>query len=245
MTIKGVIFDLGSTLIEFHGEWNAIMSQSSRDHVAFLTAHGLQLDADTFIQRHRELVMLFIEKGQHDWIEYSADKVLKIALEEFGYADVPQDVIDASLKQLYGESESFWQPFPDTYITLDTLRGAGYKLAIISNARDASNVNRLIDNAKLRSWFDPILISADLGVRKPNPRIFKAVLDQWQLPPTEVVMVGDMLGADVLGAINSGMRSVWATMQADNNANEAHSDTIHPDATIQSLSELIPLIKQW
>lgn len=245
MTIKGILFDLGSTLIEFQGEWNDVMARGAQDQLAFFQAHGLPLDADAFLKRHHELIMTFIEKGAQDWIEYSSDKALKMALAEFGHPDVPQSLIDESLQTLYAYGEALWRPFPDTYATLDTLRERGYRLAIVSNARDAGNVHRLIDNSRLRPWFDSILISAEFGVRKPNPRIFRAVLDRWGLGPDEAIMVGDMLGADVLGAKNMGMRSVWATMQADRSANEAHRDTIIPDATIASLSELLPLLESW
>ncbi|HLF27584.1 MAG TPA: HAD family hydrolase [Anaerolineae bacterium] len=245
MTIKGVIFDLGSTLIEFGGEWHDVMWRGALQQIEFFNAHGFPLDPAAFLKRHRELIMLFVEKGQQDWIEYSSDKALKMALAEFGYTEVPQSLIDQSLITLYAYGESLWQPFPDTYSTLDALRAKGYRLAIISNARDAANVHRLIDDHHLRPWFDPILISAEVGVRKPNPRIFKAALDRWGIGPGEAVMVGDMLGADVLGAKNVGMRNVWATMQADRQANEVHLDTILPDATIAALAELLPLLERW
>ena len=243
MAIKGVLFDLGSTLIEFHGEWNEVMWRGAQEQIAFFNARGLNLDPEAFLKRHRELIMQFIEQGAQDWIEYSSDKALKMTLAEFGHADLPQSLVDESLKTLYAYGESLWQPFADTYQALDALRDAGCRLSIVSNARDASNVHRLIDNNRLRPWFDPILISAEFGVRKPNPRIFKAVLDQWHIKPDEAVMVGDMLGADVLGAKNAGIRSVWATMQADRKANEAHLDTIIPDATVSALSELLPLLE--
>jgi len=103
----------------------------------------------------------------------------------------------------------------------------------------------MIDNAQLRPWFDPILISAEFGVRKPNPRIFRAALERWGIGPDEAVMVGDTLGADIFGAQNAGVRGVWATMQADRGANDAHRDTIVPDAAIASLSELLPLLEHW
>ncbi|HEY4690190.1 MAG TPA: HAD family hydrolase [Anaerolineae bacterium] len=245
MTIKGILFDLGSTLLEFQGEWNEVMRRGAQEQVDFFLSHGLTLDREAFLKRHRELIMMLIEKGAQDWIEYSSDKALKMALEEFGYADLSQSLVDESLRTLYAHSETLWRPFPDTYATLDALRAREYRLAIISNARDAGNVHRLIDNNRLRPWFDPILISAEAGVRKPNPRIFKAVLEHWGMRPDEAIMIGDMLGADVLGAKNVGMRSVWATMQADRSANEAHLDTIVPDATITSLSELLPLLDRW
>jgi len=245
MTIAGIIFDLGSTLIEFHGEWNDVMWRGAQSQVEFLNAHGLDLDPEVFLTRHRELILMFIEKGAQDWIEYSSDKALRMALAEFGHADVPQSLIDESLQTLYAYGETLWRPFPDTYATLDALRDRGYRLGIVSNARDAGNVHRLIDNNRLRPWFDPILISAEFGVRKPNPRIFNAVLEAWGIGPDEAIGVGDMLGADVLGAKNAGMRGVWATMQADRSANEAHRDTVIPDATIASLSELVPLLDVW
>jgi putative hydrolase of the HAD superfamily len=245
MMIKGILFDLGSTLIEFQGEWNDVMARGAQDQLAFFLAHGLRLDSETFLKRHHELIMTFIEKGAQDWIEYSSDRALKLALAEFGYADVPQALIDESLKALYAYGETLWRPFPDTYATLDALRDRGYRLGIISNARDAGNVHRLIDHNRLRAWFDPILISAEVGVRKPNPRIFQIVLDQWSIDPGEAIMVGDMLGADIFGAQNAGMRSVWATMQADRGANDTHRDTIIPDAAIASLSELLPLLESW
>jgi HAD superfamily hydrolase (TIGR01493 family) len=158
---------------------------------------------------------------------------------------VSDDAITGALAATFAYGETLWRPFLDVYRTLDTLATRGYRLGLISNARDAGNVDRLIDNAQLRPWFDPILISANVGVRKPNPRIFKIVLDQWRLPPDQVVMVGDMLGADVLGAHNAGLRGIWATMQAERGANEAHADTIVPDATITALSELPGILVDW
>ena len=55
-------------------------------------------------------------------------------------------------------------------------------------------------------------------------------------------MVGDSLGADILGARNAGLYSIWVTRRADTAANRAHKDTIQPDAVISTLSELPPLL---
>ncbi len=245
MSIKGVAFDLGSTLIEFHGEWIDVLKQQASNLTDYLIDHGLAIDHDQFTQRHREIVDQFYTRGQQDWIEFTAEHTLRLALIEFGHPEVSDDLIKGALAATFAHGESLWQPFSDTYRTLDTLKERGYKLAIISNARDAANVQRLIDNAQLRPWFDPILISADVGVRKPNPRIFKVLLDKWQLSPDEVVMVGDMLGADILGAHNANMRGIWATMQADRSANDAHSDTIIPDAKIDALAKLPEVLRRW
>jgi putative hydrolase of the HAD superfamily len=245
MTINGVIFDLGSTLIEFRGDWGDIFRGMSTDLIAYLRDHGFALDFEKFDRRYQEIVQQFYTRGQQDWIEYTAEYTLRYALAEFGYPEVSDQVLRESLAAAYAEGERLWQPFDDVYRTLDTLKERGYQIGLISNARDAANVERLIDQAHLRPWLDPIVISANVGVRKPNPRIFQIVLDYWQLPPDRVVMVGDMLGADVLGAHNARMRAIWATMQTEREANAAHINTIVPDASIASLSELPELLVEW
>ncbi len=245
MTVNGVIFDLGSTLIEFRGDWGAIFRGMSRDLIAYLRDHGFVMDFERFDQRYGEIVDQFYTRGQQDWIEYTAETTLRYALAEFGYPEVADQVLKESLAAAYAEGERLWYPFDDVYRTLDLLKERGYRIGLISNARDAANVERLIDQAQLRPWLDPIVISANAGVRKPNPRIFKIVLDDWELLPDRVVMVGDMLGADILGAHNAGMRGVWATMQTEREANAAHMHTIVPDATIASLAELPKLLAEW
>jgi FMN phosphatase YigB (HAD superfamily) len=57
-------------------------------------------------------------------------------------------------------------------------------------------------------------------------------------------MVGDTLGADILGAQNAGMFAIWVTRYADAPGNRNHRETIHPDATIETIRELPDLLKQ-
>jgi putative hydrolase of the HAD superfamily len=124
------------------------------------------------------------------------------------------------------------------------LNAQGHRLGLISNAGDDADVQTLIDQSNLRGYFDIILTSAALGIRKPNPRIFQTALDHWGIPASRAAMVGDSLGADILGARNAGIYSVWITRRADTPANRSHEDTIRPDAVITTLAELIPLLEE-
>ena len=101
-----------------------------------------------------------------------------------------------------------------------------------------------MDKAGICPYFDQVLTSAALGIRKPDPRVFQPLLDRWGLPPERVAMVGDTLGADILGARNAGLFSIWIKRRADTPANRAHADTIRPDATINQLSDLPALLDQ-
>jgi putative hydrolase of the HAD superfamily len=95
-----------------------------------------------------------------------------------------------------------------------------------------------VDNAGIRGYFDFVLSSAACGIRKPNPSIFEVGLEHWRLVPSEAVMVGDTLGADILGARNAGIYSIWITRRADRPSNRDHAGTILPDDQIETLAEL-------
>ena len=128
---------------------------------------------------------------------------------------------------------------------MNILRKQGYKIGIISNAGDANNVHRLINRNHLCRYMDGILISAEIGVRKPAPLIFKMALDQFGGSPRDAVMVGDTLRADILGAKQVGMTAIWITRQADTPQNNEDRLSILPDASISALKELPDLITNW
>lgn len=150
--------------------------------------------------------------------------------------------MNTALRQLYAVSQAHWQPEEDALPTLDQLQAAGYRMAIISNASDDADVQTLVDKAGLRGYMDFVLSSAACGIRKPNPLIFQTGLDEWGLAPAQVAMVGDTLGADILGARNAGLYSIWITRRADKAANRDHAETIQPDAVIATLAELPGLL---
>jgi putative hydrolase of the HAD superfamily len=137
-----------------------------------------------------------------------------------------------------------WRPYRDMFDTLHRLRRAGYRLGCISNTNDGTHVQRLVARFDLRRWLAPVLTSEEIGFRKPHPYIFDIVLSAWKLPAQDVIMVGDTLDADILGAHNAGMRGIWiervpGSPWSNNNEGE---NTVVPDATIAQLSELPELL---
>ena len=116
---------------------------------------------------------------------------------------------------------------------------------LLSNAGDVGNIERLIDKFDLRRHLDPIVISAAIGLRKPNPRAFEHVLASWGIAPQAAVMIGDTLGADILGAQLLGMPHIWFTAYADHPANVAHRDTIVPRASAADLTQVVELVSLW
>jgi len=83
-----------------------------------------------------------------------------------------------------------------------------YKLAMVSNTM-SDQPKLLLRESKMDKYFDLMVCSRDLGVRKPNPEIFNIVLDKLGVNPSEAVHVGDSVEADMIGAQKSGITGIW------------------------------------
>ena len=242
--LRGVIFDLGSTLLshEYNNRWPMLRPRLITGLIRDLHAQGLQFDDNAFANTFTRNIVDFDEQRQTHFKEITSEYVLRTTFADLNISPNGLDVPRA-LAAYFGPSEALWKPMPRVYEILDMLRARGLWLALVSNAADNDNVQRIIDNHNLRPYFDPIVVSAAVGVRKPNPRIFDPVLREWNIPPAEIAMVGDTLGADILGARNVGMKSIWVTMESDTPDNEAHRHTILPDAVVASLGELPEVLR--
>ena len=245
--IRGLIFDLGSTLIYNRHDinWPRALDQMRGELLAHLQAAGYVIDAAPFLARFAAKVHEYSDQRMTDWVEYTTTWILTSTLAEMNLPAPPPAVAREALAAYYAYSESLWQPVPGLHETLDQLAAAGLRLALISNAADEGNVQRLVDWADLRRYFDPLVVSAAIGLRKPNPAIFERVLHPWGLPPGEIAMVGDTLGADILGAQLCGLHSIWFTPYANHPANTAHRGNILPEATLNNFADLPGLLARW
>jgi HAD superfamily hydrolase (TIGR01662 family) len=242
-TLRAVLFDLGSTLIYFDGDWKRINRQRNSVLLERLHDSGVHPHQELFLDKFHVALSAYFSERDTEFIEYTTAHILRTVLAELGQPPLSDPTVRHVLAGMYAVTQKHWLREDDALPTLETLRDMGFKLGLISNASDDADVQSLVDQASLRPYFDAILTSAALGVRKPNPRIFKAALKHWGYLPSQAVMVGDSLGADILGARNAGMYSVWITRRADTAANRAHEDTVQPDAVIARLSELPELLQ--
>lgn len=241
--IQGVLFDLGGTLIYFDGAWPEVMQSANQELLEYLQSQGIQLEPKLFMDEFRRRLEEYYIQREAEFIEYTTAHILRKLLEDLGQLNPSSEMLRPALKKLYAVSQAHWKLEADTISTLEALRSAGLRLAIVSNAADDADVQTLVDNAGIRTYFDFILSSAACGIRKPNPRIFEMALEKWGLKPEQAAVVGDTLGADILGARNAGLFSIWITRRADRPGNRAHADTIKPDAQIKTLSDLPEMLK--
>ncbi len=207
--IRGAIFDLGSTLIHFDGDWPILLHDSLDLLIDRLQEDGLNFDRSGFRSAFEGALEAYDLQRQSNHLERSTTSLLQETLNTFGHEEISPEILGRGLKRFYSVSETHWQPMPALHAVLDELREEGRMLGLVSNAGDVENVQRLIDKVEIRGYFDPIIISAEIGIRKPDPRPFEMVLDQWQVAPESVVMIGDRLEADILGAQSTGIHQIW------------------------------------
>ena len=239
-----LLFDLGNTLIYFNDEWSRVFSQAKIDLIEQLKTDGITINEEAFLDEFSRRIFEYHSERESGYIEYTTATILKTLLSEFGYSDIPEVTTSNALKAMYAVSQAHWHPDPDSTYILQKLKGIGYRLGLISNAADDNDVQTLVDKADLRPYFDRILSSASAGIRKPHPRIFQMVLDEWEIEPSRAAMIGDSLSADILGAHRAGLFSIWITKHVVGSTNQVNLNSVKPDATIHTLQELPELLER-
>jgi HAD superfamily hydrolase (TIGR01662 family) len=240
-----ILFDLGDTLIYFDGSPEVMVHASMAVACYLQKSLGHPVDEKGFARQFGERLHAYYRERDADFIEDTTETVLRSMLIEQGYSDIPPRQIRAALNEMYGITQSHWQPEDDAIPTLQTLCAQGYHIGLISNAADAQDVQCLVDKAGLRPYLELILISAVVGIRKPHPRIFQLALEHWQATPDQAVMVGDTLGADILGGLNAGIATIWITRRANTRDNNDQKDIIQADAVVTRLQDIPELLAHW
>jgi HAD superfamily hydrolase (TIGR01549 family) len=95
---------------------------------------------------------------------------------------------------------------------LDFLKGKGFILVIISN--NDGKTEEKCEEVGIKEYFDIIIDSTNLGLIKPDARIFHFALDKLGLYNNQAIHIGDLYGSDVMGGLNAGMDVIWLNNRA-------------------------------
>jgi putative hydrolase of the HAD superfamily len=107
----------------------------------------------------------------------------------------------------YHEQRNLWEFVPDSVVpTLEALRSRSLRLTVVSNANGTLCAH--LDRLGLARYFDCILDSNDVGVEKPDPRLFEIALERSGAHRDTTIHVGDLYHVDVVGARAAGVRAV-------------------------------------
>jgi putative hydrolase of the HAD superfamily len=216
--IKAVGFDLFNTLITM--EPVALQDALVR-LTGSLKAGGFAIEHGPFVKAHSEAVLNFLEQTKRDGKESHNRFWISTALNRLGHNVDPDDPhISVAVETYFSAFIQHATVIPGTKKMLARLSGS-YRLGLLSNFTHPPAAMSLITQLELEPFFEVILISGDLGYRKPHPSVFKELVSQLEAQENEIAFVGDDPDADVAGALRSGLKPIWTTYVRDNNISPA------------------------
>jgi len=224
--IRAVTFDFGGTLAT--GKLDAEAYREGLLNYLHSLGYGI---SKASLREAISGMLSTLERVQAKNLELKFEEVYAGVLSKLGIP--PREEFLDHVYQLY--SENFHSEIvPGAERTLEALHPK-YKLAVISNAT-SDLCRRILKENGLNKLFQVIVVSRDLGIRKPDPQIFRYTLEKLQVKPDEAVHVGDSLEEDVLGAKRAGLRAIWIKGESKENAEEA-------DCVIHAITELPRIIE--
>lgn len=245
MSVHAVIFDLGGTLcarlLVSYEEQNATALMRWLQHCGFPVNNDFV--PELIAERRRR----FDERAS-SVIEIRASEALEPVLRQSGAPLDSAFVAEAEVAYFAPELDAM-QPLPGAVDLLRQLHQLGLFVGLASNASSHYFVAECCRRLQFAPYLDPIVSSAGVGWAKPDPRIFRAVLTRWSLPSAAVVMVGDTVEADIVGAHRLGLRTILLT--AEHQTPDIFRRSVdptaeaQPDAVAADLQEVGRLVEGW
>ena len=222
--IKGVIFDLDNTLLDF----------MKMKQVAVKSAIRGMIEAGMAIKESKSFndIIALYEK-----IGWENQKVFDVFLEQsIGYVD--NKYLAAGVVAYRRAREANLLAYPNVNRTLIDLTKLGVKLAVVSDAPSREAWMRIY-YLNLHHFFDAVITFDDSGERKPSSVPFEMALKKLNLEPKSSLMIGDWPERDVVGAKKIGMRTAFAVYGDTFGTKNSGADW-----DIKDISELTSIIKR-
>lgn len=207
MNIKHIFFDLDHTLWDFETNSNKTFSY-------IFERNNLQVNFNDFMEVYQPINFRY-------WKLFREDKVskadlrygrLREAFDAIGF-DTDDEMIHVLSEEYITYLADHNALFENALHVLDYLKPQ-YSMHIITNGFEEVQ-HRKLQNSNLLPFFDQVITSEKVGVKKPNPAIFQYAMELTGAGAHESVMIGDNFEADILGAINVGMQAIFCKFNGE------------------------------
>ena len=226
MKFKLLIFDLDNTLFDYDRAENHALGKTL-SHFGMEASEELKQSYRVINERNWQK----LERG-----EISSLELRSIRFEEFGREHgVSWDPAEVSGFYLARLGEGGF--LIDGAAELVGELRAVYPLAAVTNGISDVQRSRL-SHSPFSGLFEPLVISDEVGVAKPDPAIFEILLSRAGITDrTSVLMIGDSLSSDMRGAAAAGIPSCWY-----NPGGAAVEDGVNPEFTVKNLAEIRDIV---
>ena len=193
--IKAVIFDLDNTLLDFM----KMKSMSIDAAIYGMIEAGLDLDPK-FAKKN--IYMIYDEKG-YEYQEVFNQFIIEVC------GEIDYRYLAAAIVSYRKAKEASLTLYPDVNSTLIKLSKMGMKLGVVSDAPSREAWIRIF-SLNMHHIFDKVVTFDDTNKRKPSKEPFQKIIDEFNIPANEMIMVGDWPERDVIGAKQVGMKTAFA-----------------------------------
>ena len=193
--IRGVIFDLDNTLLDFMKMKEFAVKAAIRGMIEA----GLLVDEK---ESYDEIIAIYGEFGWENQQVFDVFIKKQIGRVEHKY-------LAAGIVAYRRAREANLMVYPNVNKTLMSLAKSGIKLGVVSDAPSREAWMRIY-YLNLYHFFDVVITFDDTGERKPSEKPFRMSLDKLNLNPNETIMIGDWPDRDVVGAKKIGMKTAFA-----------------------------------
>ncbi|NCB37535.1 MAG: HAD family hydrolase [Erysipelotrichia bacterium] len=235
MSVRGIIFDLYGTLIDI--ETDEEREEIYRGISDLLVCHGVFINHAEVHTRYWELLERQINESCEEYPEIDVVAIWESFLHTTGmFETADRRNLAVTLAQLFRKiSRHRLILFPEVMNVLNALKPM-FRLALVSDAQPCFAFPE-IEALGLGNCFDPVVISASYGFRKPDSRLFAKALEQMDLAPDEAVYIGNDMFRDIFGAQQCGLKAVY--IESTQGAS-AHAG-VKPDFVAGRFAEIMDL----
>jgi len=228
--MRAVIFDLGHTLIDYHNDWREperrsvakVAEMVCRERADGLGPEAVQTYLTSLLDNGR--MRRRVEQVEVPLIDVVADCLHRFGLEG------NEDLVQEGLEAFYGVLLEARRIVPGTVEMLEDVRDRGYRIGLVSDVAWGLPSYFPLRDMKyygLDDFFDDMVFSTDVLLRKPNPRIFKIALSNLGAKAEESMYVGNNVRLDIKGALGVGMKAILKESEY-----REDEDNVHPTQTV-------------
>lgn len=214
---KAIVLDLFDTLVAWNpallpmAAWRGREFRSTTPLLFPILEEslGARFDREAFMDAHAKVYEEIFAARSRDEIEISCLERFTRTLERIGVEPVLAGELAERLRRTHMARVREVTAAPAPRLEAVRRLHQHYRLGLLSNFDDAATGHEIMHDTGIHALFEVVVISAELGLRKPHRDIFRHTLDALALAPGEILFVGDTPHEDVLGAKRMGIHVAW------------------------------------
>ena len=234
--IKGIIFDYGGTIDTNSRHWAEVLWEKYVEHQVPVTKEAFR---EAYVFGERSLAKFPFIRPDHDFYDVLAIKT-KLQMEYLAEKrHLPMDEIQLRNYALNVAKSCYEYVLGILSVTRPVVEELAkkYKLVLVSNFY--GNIQTILNDFKLMSYFADIIESSVVGVRKPDPAIYQLGVDAMGYNADQVLVVGDSFSKDMVPAKKVGCKAIW--LKGEGWGGEVTDDSL-PDAIITDMAQLLSIL---